>query len=434
MINSVFLLNQRGEVVIFRQYRDGVPRSKADAFRIKVIMRKEAANEPPVKIIDGITYFYTRCGNLFFVAASTFNVNACLVFQFLYQMIRIFKAYFGAKVDEGAIRNGFTLVYELLDEVLDHGYPQNCAVDVLKMYINFGAVKNKLADQAEGLTSQITGAIDWRRPGLSYKRNEVFIDVLESVNLLLSTNGTVLRNDVSGAVMCKTYLSGMPECKFGLNDKLTLDKERAAAQQAGRRSKKRGGGVEIDDCTFHRCVRLSKFEADRTITFIPPDGEFELMKYRIMENVNLPFRLIPVVEERGKTRVAYNIKMVANFSPQLFATNVVFTIPTPPNTARCTINVGTGRAKFEPEKRAIVWRVRRFPGGAEFLMFGEAELMASTRDKKWARPPITVEFQVPMFTASGMHVRFLKVFEKNNYRTTKWVRYITRAGQYQIRI
>ena len=33
MINSVFLLNQRGEVVIFRQYRDGVPRSKADAFR-----------------------------------------------------------------------------------------------------------------------------------------------------------------------------------------------------------------------------------------------------------------------------------------------------------------------------------------------------------------------------------------------------------------
>ena len=60
------------------------------------------------------------------------------------------------------------VVYDaLLDEVLDHGYPQNCAVDVLKMYINFGAVKNKLADQAEGLTSQITGAIDWRRPGLS---------------------------------------------------------------------------------------------------------------------------------------------------------------------------------------------------------------------------------------------------------------------------
>lgn len=45
-----------------------------------------------------------------------------------------------------------------------------------------------------------------------------------------------------------------------------------------------------------------------------------------------------------------------------------------------------------------------------------------------------VQFQVPMFTASGLHVRSLKVFEKSQYQTTKWVRYITKAGQYQIRI
>ena len=42
--------------------------------------------------------------------------------------------------------------------------------------------------------------------------------------------------------------------------------------------------------------------------------------------------------------------------------------------------------------------------------------------------------QVPMFAASGLHVRFLKVFEKSNYQTIKWVRYITKAGQYQHRI
>ena len=35
---------------------------------------------------------------------------------------------------------------------------------------------------------------------------------------------------------------------------------------------------QIDDCTFHRCVRLGKFDAERTITFVPPDGEFELMR------------------------------------------------------------------------------------------------------------------------------------------------------------
>ncbi len=36
--------------------------------------------------------------------------------------------------------------------------------------------------------------------------------------------------------------------------------------------------LQIDDCSFHRCVQLGKFEADRTITFVPPDGEFELMR------------------------------------------------------------------------------------------------------------------------------------------------------------
>lgn len=40
-----------------------------------------------------------------------------------------------------------------------------------------------------------------------------------------------------------------------------------------------------------------------------------------------------------------------------------------------------------------------------------------------------------MFTASGLLVRFLKVFEKNNYHSIKWVRYLTKAnGGYQIRV
>ena len=40
-----------------------------------------------------------------------------------------------------------------------------------------------------------------------------------------------------------------------------------------------------------------------------------------------------------------------------------------------------------------------------------------------------------MFTASGLIVRFLKVFEKSNYQSVKWVRYLTKAsGSYQIRV
>jgi AP-2 complex subunit mu-1 len=40
-----------------------------------------------------------------------------------------------------------------------------------------------------------------------------------------------------------------------------------------------------------------------------------------------------------------------------------------------------------------------------------------------------------MFTSSGLIVRFLKVFEKSNYHSIKWVRYLTKAsGTYQIRV
>lgn len=44
--------------------------------------------------------------------------------------------------------------------------------------------------------------------------------------------------------------------------------------------------VELEDIKFHQCVRLNRFENDRTISFIPPDGEFELMSYRLNTQVS----------------------------------------------------------------------------------------------------------------------------------------------------
>jgi hypothetical protein len=38
-----------------------------------------------------------------------------MVFQFLFSLGQVFEGYFGEEYDEDAIRNNFTLVYELLD-------------------------------------------------------------------------------------------------------------------------------------------------------------------------------------------------------------------------------------------------------------------------------------------------------------------------------
>lgn len=42
---------------------------------------------------------------------------------------------------------------------------------------------------------------------------------------IIPSAGQVLSSHVSGQVRMKTYLSGMPECKFGMNDKLVVDKQ-----------------------------------------------------------------------------------------------------------------------------------------------------------------------------------------------------------------
>lgn len=55
---------------------------------------------------------------------------------------------------------------------------------------------------------KVTGQIGWRREGIKYRRNELFLDVLEYVNLLMSPQGQVLSAHVAGKVVVKSYLSG----------------------------------------------------------------------------------------------------------------------------------------------------------------------------------------------------------------------------------
>jgi len=307
------------------------------------------------------------------------------------------------------------------------------------MYITTEGVKSeRAAEDSAKITMQATGALSWRKADVKYRKNEAFVDVIEDVNLLMSATGAVLRADVSGQIIMRAYLSGTPECKFGLNDRLLLDNDGMQSLPSGNRmgskaTKAAAGSVTLEDCQFHQCVKLGKFDSDRIISFVPPDGEFELMRYRATENVNLPFKVHAIVNEVGKTKVEYSIGVRANFGSKLFATNVVVRIPTPLNTARITERCTQGKAKYEPSENNIVWKIGRFTGQSEFVLSAEAELSAMTNQKAWSRPPLSLNFSLLMFTSSGLLVRYLKVFEKSNYSSVKWVRYMTRAGSYEIR-
>lgn len=396
-------------------------------------MGKATGNTAPIIHMEGTTFIFVKHTNLYLVAATRTNPNVALILEYLFQKIRILKSYLGEEFDDESVQGSFTLVYELLDETMDYGFPQNCSIDVLRLYINLGSVIQEAgAKEGAALTSQITGAIDWRREGIRYRKNEVYIDLHETVSLLTSATGVVLRTEVLGKVMMKAFLTGMPECKFGLNDKLIMEKE-GTGTTAVTKSGKKITAVEIDDCTFHRCVRLGKFDSERTITFIPPDGEFELMRYRVTQ-ASQPFRLIPTVKEESRTKLLLNLKIHADFGDDRKATSVVVKFPVPTSTATAHIEVSRGRARYEPGERAIVWRISSMPGRTEATLSADVDLVPSTREKQWVRPPISMDFQIPMVAVSGVQVRFLKVYEKSAYQTSRWVRYLSKAGEYQQRI
>eukprot|EP00483_Globobulimina_turgida_P012985 UN13009 len=151
-----------------------------------------------------------------------------LILNFLYKIIEVFEDYFEG-LEQESIRDNFVLIYELLDEMCDFGYPQHTDSKMLKDYICVQE-KHKLdvtdLKKAKEVSTSITGNVPWRKEGIKHKKNEAFLDVVEKLNLLVASNGTVLHSEILGSLKMKSYLSGMPELKLGLNDKIMMERRR----------------------------------------------------------------------------------------------------------------------------------------------------------------------------------------------------------------
>jgi AP-1 complex subunit mu len=302
--------------------------------------------------------------------------------------------------------------------MMDFGYPQTTESKILQEYIT--QESHKLEVQARPPIA-VTNAVSWRSEGIRYRKNEVFLDVVESLNLLVSSNGNVLRSEILGAIKMKCYLSGMPELRLGLNDKVMFE-------TTGRAT--RGKAIEMEDVRFHQCVRLARFENDRTISFIPPDGEFELMSYRLNTAVKPLIWVECIVESHSGSRIEYMLKAKAQFKRRSTANNVEITVPVPEDADSPRFRTNIGSVHYAPEKSAIVWKIKQFGGNKEFLMRAELGLPSVKGDDehgggmtggfggsmggvggKGAKRPISVKFEIPYFTTSGIQVRYLKIIE-----------------------
>jgi AP-1 complex subunit mu len=137
--------------------------------------------------------------------------------------------------------------------MMDNGYPQITEVKVLQEYIKTeankiqkvsGKEKSKNKDNSSNLVVPVAASnvVGWRTEGIKHNKNEIFLDVVEKLNILVSNNGTVLRSEILGTIKMRSSLSGMPELKLGLNDKTLFE-------MTGKQSKSKL--IEMEDIKFH---------------------------------------------------------------------------------------------------------------------------------------------------------------------------------------
>ena len=124
----------------------------------------------------------------------------------------------------------------------------------------------------------------------------------------------------------------------------------------------------MEDVKFHQCVRLSRFENDRTISFIPPDGEFELMSYRLTTQVKPLVWAEAVVERHEGSRIEFMVKVKAQFKRRSTANNVEIIIAVPDDADSPKFRAAIGTVSYAPELSAMVWKIKQLGGGKEYLM------------------------------------------------------------------
>ena len=173
---------------------------------------------------DEVHYIQVKKSGLYFVMTTRFNVSPCLFIDLLNRLTRVFKDYCGI-LSEESVRKNFVLIYELMDETIDYGVPQDTSTELLKQFIcNEPVVVQRMAGRRGGKLnfgfgqktthpSAVQAPIHQRsRKG---KKNEIFVDILERLTVIFNSSGSMLISTVDGCIQMKSYLTGNPLLRFG---------------------------------------------------------------------------------------------------------------------------------------------------------------------------------------------------------------------------
>ena len=432
-ISQLFILSRRGDSIIYRDFRRDIKKSN-DIFFRNVNFYTEEEIAPPLFNVDGINFIYVKTEDLYIAISTLDNASPNYYLEVLDRLMKVIKDHIGDLTEE-TIRKNFVLIYEIIDEMIDFGYPQLSDTEQVKQFVftepvvelkNINTIKeifNKNTKSNESAKKSITVTNDAK------SKNEIFVDIIEKVTCLFSRNGTILSSGIDGCIKMKSYLKNSPELRIVLSDEILVGKTSYGA-----------GRMELSGYNFCQGVRSKDFESQRTLYIVPPEGEFILMNYRINNEFAPPFRLYTIVEE-SDYKLELRIKLMANFSSNTKAGNIKITFNAPKETQSVYFNVPkqfkeTHKVDYNQNEHICTWKIPTMMGGSENTLDVKFTLQVNKPNLfRKELGPIAMAFEIPNFNISHMQIKELKVMANDaKYNAMRWVRMFTKAKSYVTRI
>ena len=131
-----------------------------------------------------------------------------------------------------------------------------------------------------------------REKTLTYVKDEASAEVWDEYKAVLNKRGKILAQKVRIRVFFLAFVTGMPACELGINDKRRDGNEVVSRHDI--LPIKTEEWIRPQDIEFHCTVNKELYDKDGVIRFHPLDAcQFELMRYRVhlKENKELPLQL-----------------------------------------------------------------------------------------------------------------------------------------------
>ena len=432
-ISQLFILSRRGDSIIYRDFRRDIKKSNDIFFRnVNFFTEEEIA--PPLFNVEGINFIYVKTEDLYIAISTLDNSSPNYFLEVLDRLMTVIKDHIG-ELNEETIRKNFVLIYEIIDEMIDFGYPQLSDTEQVKQFVftepivelkNINTLKemfNKNTKSNENTKKSITITNDQK------STNEIYVDIIEKVTCLFGRNGTILSSGIDGCIKMKSYLKNSPELRIVLSDDVIIGKTAYA-----------GGRMELAGYNFCQGVRLRDFETQRTIYIIPPEGEFILMNYRINNEFAPPFRIYTIMEE-SDYKLELRIKLAANFSNNTRAGNITISFNAPKDTQSVYFNLpkqfkDIQKTDYNQNEHKCSWKIPKVTGGTENTL--DVKFTLQVNKPNLCRKeigPIVMSFEIPNYNISHMQIKELKVMSNDaKYNAMRWVRIFTNSKSYVTRI